>query len=119
MKRIMVAEDDPEIRASVAELLQSEGYEVVLASNGAKALELLRGGAAPQLILLDLMMPGVDGFQFREEQRKDPVLSAIPVLLMSAGGDLNAKAAQLGVAGYLKKPFADIDSLLGTIAKYF
>jgi CheY-like chemotaxis protein len=120
MKRVLIAEDDREIRESVAELLESEGYEVIPAENGRRALEVLRaGGEQPGLILLDLMMPELDGFQFRAEQRKDPSLAGIPVLLMSAGGDLAAKAGQLGAAGYLKKPFIDIESILETVARFF
>src|SRR5688572_14376430 len=120
MKHVLIVEDDREIRESVAELLDAEGYQVSLAENGRTALDLIRSGAElPQLILLDLMMPDLDGFQFRDAQRKDPALAGIPVLLMSAGGDLPSKASQLGAAGFLKKPFSDIDAILATVAKFF
>jgi len=120
MRHVLVAEDDVEIRSSVKELLESEGYVVSAVGSGRAALELLRkGGELPQLILLDLMMPDVDGFAFREHQRNDAAIAGIPVLLMSAGGDLPAKAGQLGAAGYLRKPFLDLETILKTVARFF
>jgi CheY-like chemotaxis protein len=119
-KRIMVVEDAEDIRDSVAEILETEGYEVVSAAHGREALEKLRAAAElPGLILLDLMMPVMDGFQFRTEQQRDSRLALIPVLLMTAGGDVPLKAKELDVRGYLRKPFKDIDSMLETIRRSF
>jgi CheY-like chemotaxis protein len=72
----------------------------------------------PKLILLDLMMPVMDGYEFRAEQTRNPRISRIPVLLMSAGIDMQAKADELGAKGYLKKPFADIETILAAVARF-
>jgi CheY-like chemotaxis protein len=64
------------------------------------------------------MMPGMDGYRFRAEQKLDPRLCDIPILLMTAGGDVHGKADELGAAGYLKKPFKDIDLILTEVAKF-
>jgi CheY-like chemotaxis protein len=119
-KQVLIVEDAEEIRSSMAELLASEGYEVDSAANGLEALQKLTSSSTlPGLILLDLMMPEMDGYQFRAEQQRDERLAKIPVLLMTAGGDVQAKARELGVGGHLKKPFTDIDSLLKTIGAFF
>jgi CheY-like chemotaxis protein len=120
VKRVFIVEDDADIRDSVSELLESEGYGVATAVNGREALEQLRGAAElPGVILLDLMMPDMDGFQFREQQLADDRLRDIPVVLMSAGGELAAKAKTLGAAAHLKKPFFDLDTILQTLAQFF
>jgi CheY-like chemotaxis protein len=119
-KAILVVEDDADIRDSMEELLGDEGYQVVSAVHGLDALTRLRAAAElPGLILLDLMMPEMDGYAFRAEQLKDPKLSGIPVVLMSAGGDLDNKAKQLSAQGVLKKPFRDLELIFSTIAKFF
>jgi CheY-like chemotaxis protein len=116
VKRVLIVEDAEEICSSMADLLRSEGYDVSIASNGREAMQHLESVAeVPDVILLDLMMPEMDGYEFRALQRADPRLSSIPVLLMTAGGDIQAKAAQLGVRGYLRKPFRDIQTILETI----
>ncbi len=113
-KRIFVVEDDLHIRESLTEVLEIEGFDVVSAVNGQEALDMLRGGEKPDLILLDLMMPVKDGFQFKAEQEVDPVMSKIPVIIMSANGNMSAKKELGLVKDYLKKPI-DLDSLLSTI----
>ena len=107
--RLLLVEDDPSIRATLAEMLEDEGYAVSTATNGREALELLRRNAPPDLILLDLMMPIMDGWEFRVEQRADPVLAGIPLLAMSA--DLSAKARAIAADAYLRKPI-DFPELL-------
>jgi signal transduction histidine kinase len=102
-RRLLLVDDDAELRASLSEMLREEGYDVALASNGSEALDRLREPPAPDLILLDLMMPVKDGWQFRVEQRRDPSISAIPVLAMSA--DDTPKAAAIDADLYIKKPF--------------
>src|SRR5262245_56777971 len=103
-RRLLLVEDDSEHRSSLAELLRSDGYDVVGAANGSEALEYLKQApTAPDLILLDLMMPVKDGWQFRIEQKRDPNISAIPVLAMSA--DDTPKAVAIDAEMYLKKPF--------------
>jgi CheY-like chemotaxis protein len=118
IKRILIVEDAEPIAASMAELLHGEGYEVACAANGQEALQHLESAQPlPDLILLDLMMPLMDGYEFRAQQRRDPRLSNIPVLLMTAGGDIQAKARELEARGYLKKPFKDVITILDTIER--
>lgn len=105
-RRIFVVEDEPDLRATLAELLSLHGYDVACAANGVEALQLLRRGPVPNLIVLDLMMPVMDGWQFRAELDKYPVLAKIPVLLLSAHHELMSQADGLHVVGALTKPVA-------------
>lgn len=110
-KTILVVEDDVDIRENLAEFLVSEGYAAQTAADGQKALDLLRAASTlPQLILLDLRMPRMDGFQFREAQEKDARLAAIPVLLMTADAQIESEKYKIGAIGYVKKPI-DIEAL--------
>jgi two-component system NtrC family sensor kinase len=102
-RRLLLVEDDGDLRSSLSDLLRSDGYHVVSASNGAEALDSLRKPPSPDLILLDLMMPVKDGWQFRIEQKRDPSIAAIPVLAFSA--DDSPKAVAIDADAYLKKPF--------------
>jgi CheY-like chemotaxis protein len=113
-KRILVVEDDQYIRDSLAELLQDEGYAVDVAKDGQEGLDYLQREDAPDLILLDLMMPIKDGFQFRAEQRQDPRLAKIPVVIFSADTGVNQPNAQFEGAAILKKP-VDLDALLSMV----
>lgn len=81
---ILVVDDDTDLRETLGELLDEEGYDTRLFENGRAALEFLRRGERPRLILLDLMMPDMNGWQFREEQLKDVGLKDIPVVVMTA-----------------------------------
>lgn len=103
-ERILLVEDDRSIRDVLRGILEEEGYAVTIAENGKRALEFLRSGGVPDLIVLDLRMPIMDGWQFRAEQKADPVLAAIPVLAISADG--SAKAAAIDAAAYLRKPLS-------------
>jgi CheY-like chemotaxis protein len=115
MARILVVDDEAFVRLYLEEVLADEGHDVLSARDGAEALRLLRtGGAAPNLILLDLMMPGMNGWEFRKEQAADPGLAEIPVVVVSGAGDVQAEAARLGVKGYVTKPFFP-ESLLAAI----
>jgi len=114
-KKILIIEDDVEISSSIEELLIDEGYEVATAKNGQDALDQLQSmNSLPQLILLDLMMPVKDGIGFREDQAKDSRINEIPVILMSADAQIEAKKIKMGIAQHLKKPL-DIDVLLKLI----
>jgi CheY-like chemotaxis protein len=104
-KMLLVVDDDEDIRESVRFVLEEEGYEVVTASNGAHALEQLRQGPRPCLILLDLMMPVMSGWDFMAEQRKDAALADIPVVVITADADAREQALSLRAAGLVKKPF--------------
>jgi CheY-like chemotaxis protein len=117
-KRILIVEDDADIREVLRDLLKSEGYLVECAENGKEAIETLRAATAlPQLILLDLMMPIMDGYAFRREQESDPRLILIPVILLTADRDIEAKREQLGARSFIRKPF-DIDQAMATIARH-
>lgn len=116
-KRIFVVEDDLHIRESLTEVLEIEGFDVFSAVNGQEALDILRSGEKADLILLDLMMPVKDGFQFKAEQEVDPLIQNIPVIIMSANGNMSAKKELGTVKEFLKKPI-DLDALLETIGKY-
>jgi CheY-like chemotaxis protein len=113
-KTILVVEDDDASREALRDLLVDEGYAVATALNGRLALEYLRGAPAPSLILLDLLMPEMDGDAFLGERKRDPALSAIPVILMSAGAGLVPPG--LGVPVVPKPP--DIDALLAAIERF-
>ncbi len=102
---ILVVDDDLGIREALEAVLSSSGYDVALAANGQAALDLLlRGRSLPSLILLDLMMPVMDGWQFRSRQLQQERLREIPVVIISAGGNVQQKAENLGAAGWLRKP---------------
>lgn len=115
---ILIVEDDLAIRETLGELMRLEGFNPELAANGQEALHALERGLRPCLILLDLMMPVMDGFMFRAEQVKSPVWSKIPVVVMSADGNLPNKMARLGGdLPALRKP-PDIDAVVATIKQY-
>jgi signal transduction histidine kinase len=101
--RVLVVEDDEDLRSSLNHLLSDDGFDVLEAENGAQALELLGTQQRPDVILLDLMMPTKDGWQFRIEQRRRRTLADIPVLAMSA--DDTAKASAIDADAYIRKPF--------------
>jgi signal transduction histidine kinase len=113
-KVILLVEDDRSIREAVHDILETEGYDVVQAENGRDALERLRAGSPPDLILLDLRMPVMDGWEFRAAQKNDPNLATIPVLAVSADG--SAKAEAIAADGYLRKPLST-STLLDTVAR--
>ncbi len=89
---ILVVDDDTDLRETLGELLSNEGYDTRLCENGRAALEFLRQGGRPELILLDLMMPEMNGWQFREEQLKDAALRGIPVIVMTASRGFDGHA---------------------------
>jgi CheY-like chemotaxis protein len=103
-KPVLVVEDNEDLQELVRTILRSSGYPVVCADNGADALLRLRAGLLPSLILLDLYMPVLDGFEFRAEQLKDPSLAAIPTVVFSGGFDVRGEATRLKVDDYFQKP---------------
>ncbi len=111
-RSLLVVEDDADIREALDGLLSMEGFRVAGCSNGREALDWLRTSPKPDIILLDLMMPVMDGWQFRVAQKDDPEIATIPVLALSA--DSTAKAAAIDAEAYLKKP-VDYDTLIATI----
>ncbi len=119
MPQILVVEDDAAIRALVSEVLRDDGYEVSEATNGAEALEYV-GGHRPDLIVLDLMMPVMDGWTFVEECSRCARCSEVPIVVTSASHDLPRTADKLrsyGVRTCLAKPF-DVDGLLALVERY-
>ena len=112
---VLVVEDDPELLLGLSEVLESEGYCVTRARNGLEALGRLRGGTRPSVILLDLMMPIMNGWQFRYEQRQDSDLAKIPVLVVSAKSDSRQHALWLEADGYISKPI-DVNALLDALS---
>jgi CheY-like chemotaxis protein len=110
---VLVVDDDPAIRAFVSELLADEGYEVRAATNGRHALAILESWH-PDVILLDLMMPEMDGWAFLASQRLNLELVCIPVIVMSASYNLRGGAGRIAAADVVTKPFA-IDQLLAKV----
>jgi CheY-like chemotaxis protein len=116
--KILIVEDDRDIRKNLKRLLEMEGYGVDVAENGQIALDLLQASLElPSLILLDLMMPVMDGFQFRELQQKSARLVLIPVIIMTAGGNVEEKKIATGAQGALRKP-ADVEAILEMVKKF-
>jgi CheY-like chemotaxis protein len=113
---VLVVEDDPVARELLRTFLQSAGFAVACAGNGREALDVLRAGDRPAVILLDLKMPVMSGWQFREEQRRDPALAKIPVVVFSGGDELDSAAASLGAAAHFPKPI-DPEELVATVRK--
>ena len=111
---ILIVEDHDLTRDALIVLLEAAGYRVTAAAHGQEALDLLMNGEPPSLILLDLMMPVMDGRTFRKHQLRMPSLASIPVVLLSAEGDLARTSAALGTAGYFLKPI-EIEVLLEAI----
>lgn len=110
--RVLVIDDEADLRETLADLLEEEGFSTEQAANGVQALALLRAEAPrPDVILLDLMMPEMSGWQFRDEQLADPELASIPVVVMSA---VDASGVDADVK--LKKPF-DVRHLLSSVER--
>lgn len=105
MHRILVVDDDPDIRETMIEVLEEAGYLAVGAADGVEALAQLRD---PEdrwcVVLLDLMMPNMDGRTFRSEQLQDPGIAPIPVVIVSAMSDVAEAAEELQVAAHVNKP---------------
>jgi CheY-like chemotaxis protein len=109
-RTILLVEDDELIRRAMQMVLEWEGYQVDCAVNGQEALDYLRAGNRPCLIVLDLMMPVLDGEQFRREQSRDPRFASIPVIVVSAANFAQAVSA----AQHIRKPF-EVQELLDAI----
>jgi CheY-like chemotaxis protein len=115
---VLIVDDDTDIRETLEEVLADNDFPAVGAENGAVALERLRSDVEPPcLILLDMMMPVMDGPTFRLAQQDDPALSSIPVVVLSAHASGERVARELHVAGFLRKP-VDLHTLLDVIGQY-
>ena len=116
-RRILVVDDDRDLRELLAAVLSSAGYEVLTAENGAAALSVLRN-VLPDLIVLDLMMPVMNGWQFREAQTTLPDYARIPVICLSGHHAARHQATILGISACVLKPF-EVDELLGVVSQFF
>jgi two-component system, chemotaxis family, chemotaxis protein CheY len=114
-RHVLVVDDDAGIRSVVADAFEMEGYRVVTARNGAEALERVRA-SRPDAIVVDLMMPIMDGWQFLEACRKDNLCEGTPVVVMSAYRYLAEISSDLGASACIAKPF-DLDVLLGAVQR--
>ena len=112
---MFVVEDDVDTRDMLGKFLELEGYQVELAANGKQALERLSAGVHPCVILLDLMMPVMDGWQFRREQTRVRELAAIPVIVVSAAG--KDRISEIDADAILTKP-VDLEQLLERVNQY-
>ena len=115
MSRILIVEDDQATREALAALLNEEGYPVSSAVNGQDALDQLRAGLSPCLILLDLMMPVMSGWEFREQVAHEPALARIPFVLLSAH-EADGSAIYKEAAALLPKPI-EFDELMTTVVR--
>jgi CheY-like chemotaxis protein len=115
MARVLVIDDEPDVRWLIRMSLERAGHEVLDAEDGLRGIALAMK-QRPEVIVLDLMMPVMDGWTFREEQRKLPALASIPVLTVTADGDARGKAASIQAAGYIAKPL-QIDNLLDEVER--
>jgi CheY-like chemotaxis protein len=112
---VLVVEDDPELRQMMVVMLALEGFEPQSSTDGQDALERLRtANSRPHLILLDMMMPKMDGWEFCRQRALDPGLRSIPVIVLSAAP---RDRVNVDVAAFLSKPF-DYDALLRTIRQH-
>jgi CheY-like chemotaxis protein len=113
-KDILIVEDDAAVRDAMTLVLEVEGYRVTAAEHGRAALEYLRRNPPPRLILLDLLLPVMDGWEFRREQLQDPALAAIPVVVLTAVDSAQGHADSLQAHGYIQKPI-EAGPLLATV----
>jgi CheY-like chemotaxis protein len=111
---VFIIEDDVDTRDMLAKFLELEGYNVELAANGRQALDLLTSGTSVNVIVLDLMMPVMDGWEFRRRQVEDGRLRNIPTIVVSAAG--RERLSQISADAYLSKP-VDMDELLERVSQ--
>ena len=111
---VLIVDDDPDIRESMQEVLEAEGYTVNCVANGREALDYLRRSPRPCVILLDLMMPVMDGWQFRREQKLDPAIADIPLIVITASGK---RPVLIDADELVMKPL-DIGRLFEAIERY-
>jgi CheY-like chemotaxis protein len=117
-RRILVVDDDPDLAEVLDRVLEKSGYMVTWAKNGQEALRALRDEEGLEVVLLDLMMPVMNGWEFRAEQLKDPALSKIPVVVFSGHGKLEQNAISIGAVANLRKPIG-LHELLSVLDQIF
>jgi two-component system, chemotaxis family, chemotaxis protein CheY len=114
---LMIVDDDDDLRDALADIMTAQGYEVAAFADARAALAALEGGVTPFLILLDLMMPGMSGWEFRAAQLENPKLALIPVVVVTAASNLSDGARTLSRVEALQKPFA-LEIVLPVVARY-
>jgi two-component system response regulator MprA len=114
---VLIVDDDYAIRQMLQEVMEDAGYRVSTAENGAQALELLKAAAPPRVILLDLMMPVMTGWEFYREQQSDARLAAVPVIILSARPSIDREGFAMAVAGFVPKPM-NVEHLLMLVERY-
>ncbi|WP_224368672.1 response regulator [Hyalangium versicolor] len=113
---LLVVDDDADLREAITDVLRDAGYEVIVASNGRNALDVLaRSNPLPGLVLLDMMMPVLDGAGFLAEVRNHPEWADVPVVVFSASAHPNLQ--EDGARGWVRKP-VDLDALLEVVAQH-
>lgn len=111
---VLIVDDDEDIAEALGLILESRGFSCSVAQDGAQALQLLQTQPLPRVILLDMMMPVMNGEEFRAEQLQDARLASVPVVLMTGDSHAESKAARLGLSKFLRKPL-EIDDLIAAV----
>ncbi len=117
MARVLIVEDDLDFREHISALIRARGHEVEVAADGEEALLRLHVGKPPSLILLDLMMPEMDGWTFRARMLQDAKLAGLPIAILSGVGSVGNEAQKLHIDHYLGKP-VDLPALYRLIERY-
>jgi two-component system chemotaxis response regulator CheY len=118
LRVVLVVDDDPDALDAIASILEDAGYEALRAANGLEALRQLGDHKGRcDLILLDLLMPVMNGWDFRRKQRQVPAFADIPVLLMSAGAHMATVSGELNAAGYVTKP-VEMSDLIAAVQRH-
>lgn len=115
--RVLLVDDDADLREAIRDTLADEGYETIEAKDGGEALDYLRANPAPPLILLDWNMAPMNGLEFMAEAAKDPAISKIPVVLLTADARAPDKSKTAQFVGYLMKPI-NLDALFDLLYRY-
>jgi len=117
-KTVLIVEDDDVAREGLTAILEREGFATVSAKNGKEAVQCFQAGLSPSLVLLDMLLPECDGWQFFVRRRKDSLLASSPVVVMTGLAIASDEwARSLGASFLLRKPI-DVDTLLGTVRRY-
>jgi CheY-like chemotaxis protein len=114
---VLIVDDDHGVRGVLAQILEDEGHAVSTATNGRDALDKLHGSVTPCVILLDLMMPVMNGWEFMTQRQEERDIAAIPVVVISADQGARAKAEAIGAVDCLEKPI-DLNRLIDTVDRY-
>ena len=114
---VLIVDDDEDIRTVIGSILKFKGYQVVEAEDGANALEVVRSGISLFLILLDLMMPGMSGEEFKAALDREGAIQKVPMIVLSGDGTIATRAAAMGATGFVRKPF-DLFTLVTLVKRY-